>query len=98
VQVIAKRTLVQFWALHRRAEMPLRAWHTMASRAQWSGPADVKRDFGATVDFIADNRLVFDIVGNHFRLIVHVAYRHKRMLIKFIGTPAEYDKIDAETV
>lgn len=70
----------------------------MAIRAQWSGPADVKSDFGAAVDFLADNRLVFDIAGNHFRLVVRVAYRHRRVLIKFIGTHAAYGKIDAETV
>ncbi len=70
----------------------------MASRAQWVGPTDVKAEFGATVDFLADNRLVFDIAGNRYRLIVHVAYRYKRVLIKFIGTHAEYDKINAERV
>jgi mRNA interferase HigB len=98
VQVIAKRTLVQFWQRHRRAEEPLKAWHSIASRAQWGGPADVKAEFGATVDFLADNRLVFDIAGNRCRLIVCVAYRYNRVLIKFIGTHAEYDKINAETV
>ena len=70
----------------------------MANRAQWTAPADVKAEFGATVDFLADNRLVFDIAGNRYRLIVHAAYRYKRVLIKFIGTHAEYDKIDAGTV
>ncbi len=98
MQVISKRTLVQFWQRHERAETPLRAWHSMASRAQWVGPTDVKAEFGATVDFLADNRLVFDIAGNRYRLIVHVAYRYKRVLIKFIGTHAEYDKINAERV
>ena len=58
----------------------------------------MKAEFGATVDFIADNRLIFDIAGNRYRLVVHVAYVHKRVLVKFVGTHAEYDKIDAETV
>jgi len=98
VQIIAKRTLVQFWQCHPRAELPLKTWHSMANRAQWTAPADVKAEFGATVDFLADNRLVFDIAGNRYRLIVHAAYRYKRVLIKFIGTHAEYDKIDAGTV
>ena len=67
-------------------------------RSAWSGPADVKAMFGTTVDFVADNRLVFDIGGNKFRLVVHVAYAYRRVLIKFVGTHAEYDRIDVETV
>jgi mRNA interferase HigB len=98
VQVIAKRTLKLFWERHPQAEMPLRAWHAMSSRSEWSGPADVKAAFGASVDFVADNRLIFDVAGNKYRLIVHVAYAYKRVLIKFVGTHAEYDKIDPETV
>jgi mRNA interferase HigB len=54
--------------------------------------------FGTAVDVIGDNRLVFDIAGNKFRLIVHVAYPFRRMLIKFVGTHAEYDRVDAEKV
>ena len=54
--------------------------------------------FGTTVDFVADNRLVFDIGGNKFRLVVHVAYPYRRVLIKFVGTHAAYDRIDVETV
>jgi mRNA interferase HigB len=74
------------------------AWHAFVSQATWSGPADVRAQFGATVDFLGDNRIIFDIGGNKYRLIVHVAYPFKRVLIKFIGTHQEYDKIDAETV
>jgi mRNA interferase HigB len=50
------------------------------------------------VDFVADNRVIFDLGGNKYRLVVHVAYRHKRVLVKFIGTHQEYDKINPETV
>ncbi len=67
-------------------------------RSQWSWPADVKTEFGATVDFIGDNRLIFDIGGNRYRLVVHVAYTHKRVLVNFVGTHAEYDRIEPETV
>ena len=98
MQVIALRTLRQFWRRHPQAEGPLRAWYAVVSRAEWSGPADVKRQFGTTVDFVGDSRIVFDIGGNKYRLIVHVAYSFRRVLVKFIGTHAEYDKIDAETV
>lgn len=98
VQVIAKRTLRLFWERHPRAESSLRAWHVVVSQSQWSGPADVKAEFGATVDFVGDNRLIFDIGGNRFRLIVHASYTYKRVLVKFVGTHSEYDKIDPETV
>lgn len=98
MQVIALRTLRQSWRRHPQAEGPVRAWYAVASRAEWSGPADVKWQFGTTVDFIGDNRIVFDIGGNKYRLIVHVAYSFRRVLVKFIGTHTKYDKIDAETV
>jgi mRNA interferase HigB len=94
VQIIAQRTLRLFWEEHPQAEMPLRTWYAMVAGSAWEGPADAKQQFGASVDFIADNRLIFDIGGNKFRLVVHVAYRFKRVLVKFIGTHAEYDKID----
>jgi mRNA interferase HigB len=98
VQIIARRTLKQFWERHPQAERPLRAWFAAAQAVTWGGPADVKRQFGATVDFVGDNRIVFDIAGNKVRLVVHVAYPFRRVLIKFVGTHAEYGKIDAETV
>jgi len=98
MQIIAKSTLKQFWERHAQAETPLRTWHTIVRKAEWTGPADVKEMFGATVDFVSDNRIIFDISGNKYRLIVHVAYPYKRVLIKFIGTHKEYDKINPETV
>ena len=98
MQVIAKRTLRQFWQRHPRAETSLRAWHATVSRSRWAGPADAKTEFGATVDFVSDNRLIFDIGGNRYRIVVHVSYTYRRVLVKFVGTHAEYDRIDAETV
>ncbi len=98
MQVIAKRTLKVFWTRHSQAETPLRVWYASVSHSEWSGPADVKAEFGGSVDFVADNRLIFDIAGNKYRLIVHVAYAYKRVLVKFVGTHAEYDKIDPEAV
>ena len=58
----------------------------------------MKAQFGSAVDFIADNRVIFDIGGNKYRLVVHVSYRFKRVLVKFIGTHAEYDKIDPAAI
>ncbi len=98
MQVIAKRNLRIFWEKHPQAEVPLKVWYAIANSTVWTSPADIKAQFGNTVDFVADNRVVFDISGNKYRLIVHVAYPYKRVLIKFIGTHSEYDKIDASTV
>ena len=58
----------------------------------------MKAEFGATVDFIGDNRRIFDIGGNGYRLVVHVSYAYKRVLVKFVGTHGEYDRIEPETV
>jgi mRNA interferase HigB len=98
MQIIAKRRLREFWGRHSRSEVPLKAWFTLVQAADWSSPQDVKNDFGRTVDFISDNRVIFDIGGNKYRLIVHVAYRFKRVLIKFVGTHEEYDQINPETI
>ena len=98
MNVIAKRTLREFWERHPEAQGPLEAWYTLASKATWETPADIKAMFGTNVDFVGDNRVIFDIGGNKYRLILHIAYRFKSALVKFIGTHDEYDKIDAETV
>ena len=98
MQIIAKRTLVKFWERHPRAERPLRSWYGLVDKTIWTGPAEVKAEFVTTVDFVADSRIVFDIGGNKYRLVVRVAYEYRRVLIKFVGTHAEYDRIDVETV
>lgn len=98
MQIVARRTLLSFCARHPAAEVPLLLWHARVSKATWTGPADVKAAFGPTVDFVGDNRIIFDIGGNKFRLIVHVSYPYKRVLIKFVGTHKDYDAIDPESV
>ena len=98
MEVVSKRALREFWKKHPPAERPLMVWHAQAIRSEWLSPSDVKTQFGTTVDFISDNRLIFDIGGNKYRLIVHVSYRYKRLLVKFVGTHKDYDKIDPETV
>ena len=98
MQVIALRTLREFWARHPRAEGPIRAWVAIAMKARWAGQVEIKRQFGNTVDFVGDNRVIFDLGGNKYRLVVHVSFAFGRLLVKFIGTHAEYDRIDTETV
>ncbi len=98
MQTVALRTLRQFWEKHPQAETPIRVWYAAVAKAAWKSPSDVKRQFGANVDFMNDNRLIFDLAGNKYRLIVHVSYTYKRVLVKFIGTHGEYDRVNAETV
>lgn len=98
MQILSKRALRQFWEIHPQAEAPLRTWYMLVDKAEWNTPNEIKALFGANVDFVADNRVIFDIGGNKFRLIVHVSYPFRRVLVKFVGTHAEYDRINPETV
>ena len=98
MQVIARRTLKVFWQRHPQAEGPIRVWFAVVSKARWRTPNDVKRQFGATVDFVGDSRAIFDLGGNKYRLVAHLSYRFSRVLVKFVGTHKEYDRIDPETV
>jgi mRNA interferase HigB len=97
MRIIAKSTLRQFWMQHPAAASPLQKWFAVVHAARWGGPADVRAMFGSA-DFLADNRIVFDIGGNKYRLIVRVSYEYGQVLIKFVGTHAEYDRIDARSV
>lgn len=73
------------------------AWHDEVAKAKWVSPQDIKNRY-ASASFVGRNRVVFNLKGNEYRLIVAVAYRIGGVYIKFIGTHAEYDKIDVETV
>ncbi len=75
----------------------MRAWVDEVKKAQWKTPQDIKDKY-RSADFLSNNRVVFNIKGNDYRLIVAVAYRFQAVYIKFVGTHAEYDKIDANTV
>ena len=97
MQVLSKRTLRLFWEKHPQAETPLKAWYSIASKALWETPQDVK-DVFASADFVGDNRVIFNIGGNNYRLVAHIAYPYRKLLIKFVGTHSEYDKIDPERV
>ncbi|MGE0577973.1 MAG: type II toxin-antitoxin system HigB family toxin [Reyranella sp.] len=98
MQVIAKRTLREFWRRHPAAETPLKLWYARVVRARWLGPRDVRAQFGATVDFVAGNRAIFDVGGNKYRLVVKIDYAVGLVLVRFVGLHAAYDRIDARTV
>lgn len=97
MRVIAISTLREFWKVHPSAEQPIKAWVDEANRANWIQPSDIKARY-RSASILKNRRVVFNIKGNDYRLIVAIAYRLSIVYVKFIGTHAEYDKIDAETV
>jgi mRNA interferase HigB len=97
MRVISRKILRDFWERHADAEQPLRAWFAETISSTWNHPADIKRRYPAA-SFLNENRIVFNIKGNRYRLVVHVRYDIGRVYIRFIGTHAEYDRIKAETV
>ena len=97
MRIIRRRRLREFEALHPPARPGLQLWyHTERSRT-WSSPTDIKQDY-ANASVIAGNRVVFNIGGNNYRLVVKFNYRYGVGYIRFIGTHAEYDKIDAAKI
>lgn len=97
MRIISIKLLQNFWSVHADAEQPLRAWYTEASHANWKSPQDVKAVY-ASASILQNNRVCFNIKGNEYRLIVAMAYQYGAGYVKFIGTHAAYDKIDAHTV
>lgn len=97
MRIIAVRTLREFWRRHPDAEVPLRAWYAVARRAVWSRPAEIKADY-RSASVIAGNRVVFNIKGNDYRLVLAVHYNRGLMFVRFIGTHREYDRIDAAEI
>lgn len=99
MRIISVGTLRDFWTRPGRqdAEQPLRTWIHVVRGAEWSKPGDVKSTF-RTADILKGGRAIFDIGGNKYRLIAAIHYRGKRVYIRFVGTHAEYDKIDPEAI
>jgi mRNA interferase HigB len=97
MNVISKRTLIKFYEEHAQAKIPLEVWHSDTRKAEWATPGDIKKVY-SSASFLKDNRVVFNIKGNDYRLIVHIDYLRKIVRVKFIGTHAQYDKINAEEI
>ena len=95
--IIARRTLQDAWARYRDAESPLKAWFKEAEAAEWTGPEDIRRQY-RTASIVGNERVVFNIKGNTYRLIVAINYAAKIVFIKFFGTHSEYDRIDVAKV
>lgn len=97
MRVIAKKTLRDFWEKHPDSEQQLKAWYNEAEYAEWKNPNEIKREYPAA-SILADNRVVFNIKTNKYRLIVRINYYYQMVWIRFIGTHAQYDRIDATKI
>ena len=97
MRVISKSTLRDFWIRHSDSEQALKSWYNEADKSAWRSPNDIKEDY-PSASILADNRIVFNIKGNNYRLIVKINYAYQMVWIRFVGTHAEYDKIDATKI
>ena len=96
-RIIAKRTLREFWENHADSEQYLKTWYQTAKNSNWKSPNDVKMTY-INASILKNNRVVFNIKGNSYRLIVKFNYIKQWAFIRFVGTHAEYDKIDADKI
>lgn len=97
MRIVAVSYLRSFWEANPDAEQQLKSWADEVKKATWGQPADIKAQY-RSASILKNRRVVFNIKGNDYRLVVSVAYRYQAVYVKFIGTHAEYDLIDAESV
>ena len=100
MRIIAKRTLREFWKSNPESEDSkgqLEAWHSEVTKADWNTPQDVKAQFGSA-SIVKGSRVIFNIKGNDYRLVVKINYPYRIVYIRFVGTHKQYDKIDVENV
>ena len=97
MRVIAVSTLRAFWERHPDVEQPLKAWYEEATNATWAQPADIKARY-RSASVLKNRRVVFNVKGNDYRLIVAIAYKLQIVCVKFVGTHQEYDAVDAQTI
>lgn len=97
MRIIALKTLKDYWSKEPKSEEALKAWYKEAEAASWDGPADIKEQY-RSASILKDSRVVFNICGNKFRLIVKINFKFKMVYIRFVGTHREYDNIDAEEI
>lgn len=97
MRVISRRTLKDFWERHADAEQSLKAWFHEARGSRWKSFSEIKARY-RSADVLPGNRVVFNVKGNTYRLVVHLHYKTGIVFIRFIGTHAEYDRIDATTI
>lgn len=97
MRVIALRTIRDYYTRHPQAKAALEDWYTKTRKASWSCLGDIRETF-ASADYVGNQRYVFNIKGNDFRLVVVIQFTPGLVYVRFVGTHAEYDKIDWSTI
>lgn len=97
MRVIAKKILRDFWEVHADCEQQLKSWFRETSKVEWTNPNQIKSEY-PSASILNDNRVVFNIKGNKYRLIVKINFEYEMVWIRFIGTHKEYDAINATTI
>lgn len=97
MRIIAKSTLRDYWTVNKDAEQALLSWYKVANKAKWSNFNEVKQQFG-TCKVIGNDRIIFKVKGNNYRLIIKISFENQLIWIRFIGTHSEYDLINAKEI
>lgn len=97
MRVIAKKILRDFWLAHAGCEQQLKSWFQEATNASWKNPNQIKKEY-PSASILNDNRIVFNIKGNNYKLVVKINYHYQMVWIRFVGTHSEYDKIKANEI
>ncbi|MBO4918331.1 MAG: type II toxin-antitoxin system HigB family toxin [Bacteroidales bacterium] len=93
MRVVAKKALVEFYTVHSDAKTALEEWYEKTQKAEWETFADVRQMFNSA-DSVGNNRVVFNIKGNNYRVVALILYKIKMVYIRFIGTHQDYDRIE----
>jgi len=97
MRIFSRKALVEYWTKHSDTTDALKAWFFEAEKTHWKSPDEIKKRY-PHARILPDNRVVFNIKGNNYRLVVKINYDYGQVFIRFIGTHAEYDKIDATKI
>lgn len=97
MRILSLKTLRVFWERHPDAMEPLRAWYHEVLKEDWGTPAKVKEKYG-NASIVGNNRVVFNVKGNTYRLVVEINYPYRIVYVRFVGTHAEYSEVDVEEV
>jgi mRNA interferase HigB len=97
LRVISKKILREFWEIHSDCEQQLKSWFKETSQAEWKNPNDIKLEY-PNASILSNNRVIFNIKGNNYRLIVKINYEYEMVWIRYIGTHSDYDDINAEKI
>ncbi len=97
LRVIAKKVLREFWEKHNDCEQQLKAWFQEASKAEWKNSNEIKTEY-PSASIIGNDRIVFNIKGSSYRVIIKINFDYQMIWIRFIGTHPEYDKVNAKTI